>query len=329
MTDPTLSISEVRKAAKGLANVVMRTPLLENEEVNARLGGRLLVKAECAQRTGAFKIRGAYWRMQNLSRAQLERGVITYSSGNHALGVARAGQMLNSSALIVMPSDAPQAKVSAVRNLGAEIETYDRDNEDYNVVVERLRQQTGRVHIPTSAHAQILAGAGTVALELIEQAESADARLDSILTPCGSGGLTAASAVVANHLLPDTEVFAVEPEHFDDTRRSLLAGKRIPNAIGARTICDAIMTPIPNEVTFPINQTFLAGGLVVSDNDVRNAMRLAFEHYKIVVEPGAAVGIAAILNRQIDIAGKTVATVITGGNIDIDRFCDLVTSRTD
>lgn len=323
MTAFPISLNDVRAAAQSLAGVVTRTPLLENPDINETLGGRLLIKAECAQRTGAFKLRGAYWRMLNMSATERARGAITYSSGNHALGVARAAQILGSSALIVMPKDAPQAKVDAVRALGAEIATYDRDQEDYNDVVERLRRKTGRLHVPPSAHSQVLAGAGTVALELFEQAELLGARPDAILTPCGGGGLTAASAVVARELSPATKVFAVEPDLFDDTRRSLLAGKRVANPKGIRTICDAIMTPIPNDVTFPINKALLAGGLVASDEEVQGAMRFAFEHYKIVIEPGAAVGIAAVLNGQIDITGKTIANVVTGGNIDPERFCRL------
>lgn len=324
MTDFPICLDDVRNAAQDLADVVVRTPLLENPDVNERLGGRLLIKAECAQRTGAFKIRGAYWRMSHMSAAERARGAITYSSGNHALGVARAAQILGSSALIVMPTDAPEAKVDAVRALGAEIATYDRDREDYNDVVERLRRETGRLHVPPSAHAQVLAGAGTVALEVFDQAKELGALPDALLIPCGGGGLTAASAIVTRALSPATEVYAVEPELFDDTRKSLLAGERVANPKGLRTICDAIMTPMPNEVTFPINKALLAGAVTASDDDVRAAMRFAFAHFKIVIEPGAAVGIAAVLNGQIDISGKTIATVATGGNIDPERFCRLI-----
>ncbi|MEQ8398615.1 threonine/serine dehydratase [Thalassobaculum sp.] len=322
-TEFPISLNDVRAAARALNGTVVRTPLLENADVNASLGGRLLIKAECAQRTGAFKIRGAYWRILNMTAEERALGAITYSSGNHALGVSQAARILGSTALIVMPDDAPAAKMAAVRSLGAEIATFDRDRENYDDVVERLRQETGRVHVPPSAHPQVLSGAGTVALEIFEQAEALGARIDAVLTPCGGGGLTASTAIVARETSPGTQVYAVEPELFDDTRRSLLAGQRVPNPIGLRTICDAIMTPIPNTVTFPINQALLAGGLTASDADVAAAMRFAFEHYKIVVEPGAAVGIAAVLNGQIDISGRTVATVVTGGNVDLDRFCSL------
>jgi len=324
MSDFPLSLEDVRAAHAGLRGAVIRTPLLENADVNAELGGRLLIKAENMQRTGAFKFRGAWWRMANMSAGERARGVITYSSGNHALGVARAARILGASALIVMPADAPKAKIAAVRALGAEIAIFDRGREDYNAVVERLRRETGRIHLPPSGDAQVLAGAGTVALELFEQAEAAGAHPDAILTPCGGGGLTAATALVARALSPATKVYAAEPALFDDTRRSLNAGRRLANPPGRRTICDAIMTPIPGEMTFPINLALLAGGVVASDEEVRAAMRFAFERYKIVIEPGAAVGLAAILNGQVDIAGRTIATVATGGNIAPERFCGLV-----
>lgn len=318
-----IALKDIHAAAEGLDGVTVRTPLLENRDVNAALGGRLLIKAENTQRTGAFKIRGAYWRMLNMTADERACGAITYSSGNHALGVARAAQILGSSALIVMPGDAPAAKVEAVRALGAEIATYDRDTEDYNDVVDRLRRETGRVQVPPSAHPQVLAGAGTVTLEIFQQASDLGEPPDAILTPCGGGGLTASAAVAAHELSPDTQVYAVEPELFDDTRRSLAAGERLANPKGIRTICDSIMTPMPNEVTFPINHTLLAGGLVASDDEVRRAMRFAFENYKIVVEPGAAVGIATVLSGRIAIEGRTIATVVTGGNIDARRFCTL------
>jgi len=321
---PPFALDDVVAAARALRAVVARTPLVENLEVNEALGGRLLLKAECLQRTGAFKFRGAYNRIRQLGDDERERGVVTYSSGNHAQGVALAARLLGASALIVMPSDVPAAKMAATRALGAEIATFERDEEESDAVVARLWHETGRVVVPPSADTRVLAGAGTVALEMQAQAEELGASLDAVLVPCGGGGLTAATAVVMRALSPRTQVYAVEPELFDDTRRSLIAGQRVPNPKGRRTICDAIMTPIPNEVTFPINLALLAGGLVASDDEVRRAMRFTWEHYKIVVEPGAAVGIAAVVSGKIDIAGKVVATIATGGNIDPARFCALL-----
>lgn len=319
-----IDLQDVAGAGAALSGLVNRTPLLENAEANRLLGGRLLLKAESMQRTGAFKFRGAYNCIRQLSDDERQRGVITYSSGNHALGVGLAAQLLATSAMIIMPADAPQAKVDAASQLGCTIETFERDHESSDDVVARLKAETGRVVVPPSADARVLAGAGTVAVELYEQARWLGARLDSVLVPCGGGGLTAATALVMQALSAWTSVYAAEPELFDDTRRSLEAGERIGNPKGVRTICDAIMTPIPNEVTFPINHALLAGGVVASDEEVRAAMRFAFEHYKIVTEPGAVVGIAAILSGRIDIKGKVAATVVTGGNIDADRFCGLL-----
>jgi threonine dehydratase len=298
--------------------------LLENAEVDAELGGRLLIKAECAQRTGAFKIRGAYHRIAQFTEAERSSGAITYSSGNHALGVALAGRLLGTSALIVMPSDVPPSKREAVEALGAEIATFDRDTESSDDLVERLAARTGRVVVPPSADLRVLAGAGTAALEMVEQARALGAEPDLVLVPCGGGGLTAATAVVMRALSPRARVYAAEPELFDDTRRSLAAGHPVPNPRGRRTICDAIMTPIPNDVTFPINREHLAGGVVASDEAVRAAMRFAFERYKIVVEPGAAVGLAAVMSGNVNIRGRTVATFVTGGNVDPARFCALL-----
>ena len=319
-----IGLDDITDAAEALRGIVVQTPLLENLDVNETLGGRLLIKAECAQRTGAFKIRGAYNCIRQLADAERARGAITYSSGNHALGVALAARLLGSSALIIMPSDVPGAKMEAVRAMGSKIQLFDRDSERSDEVVKRLRGETGRIEVPPSADARVLAGAGTVALEMHTQAESLGVNLDAVLVPCGGGGLTASTAVAMQALSPKTAVYAVEPELFDDTRRSLAARERVANPVGLRTICDAIMTPIPNDVTFPINLDLLAGGLVASDDQVRHAMRFAFDHYKIVVEPGAAVGIAAVLNDQIEIRGRTIATVVTGGNVDARRFCDLL-----
>jgi len=325
-----VTLEDITGAGAALGEIIVRTPLLENPDANARLGGRLLIKAENMQRTGAFKFRGAYNCIRQLSKAQMAKGVVTYSSGNHAQGVALAARLLGTNAVIVMPDDVPAAKMEATRALGASIVTFVRDDVSSDDVVNRLHHDSGRTIVPPSADPRVLAGAGTVATELFEQAGAIGVQPDAVLIPCGGGGLTAATAVVMRALSPRTQVFAVEPELFDDTGRSLVAGRPVGNPKGRRTICDAIMTPIPNDLTFPINLDLLAGGLVASDADVCEAMRFAFEHYHIVVEPGAAVGIAAVLNGQIDIKGRVIATVVTGGNIDAARFCGLIrTNRAD
>ncbi len=326
MTAATPGIDEIRDAAKGLRGIITHTALLESPEANAHLSGRLLIKAECLQRTGAFKIRGAYNRIRQMSESEKKRGVITYSSGNHAQGVALAARLLGTTALIVMPSDVATAKKESTRALGAEIFTFDRDSEDYNEVVARLSAETGRINVPPSGDMQVLAGAGTVALELFDQAQDMQAPLDAVLVPCGGGALTAATAIVMQTLSPGTRVFAVEPTLFDDTRRSLEAGTRVANPKGQKTICDGIMTPTPNAQTFEINRRLLAGGLVVSDDEVRNAMLFAYDHFKVVIEPAGAVGIAAVLSGKVDIKGRTIATIATGGNVDPHRFLDALNS---
>ena len=319
-----ITIDAIKEAAQALVGVVTRTPLLENPDVNTELGGRLLIKAEHAQRTGAFKIRGACNRLRHMSAKEKQRGAITYSSGNHAQGLALAARLVDTTAMIVMPADTPAAKIASTKALGADVMTFDRDREDSNQVVARLQQETRRIIVPPSGDVRVLAGAGTASLELLQQAQEANATLDAVLVPCGGGGLTAATAFVMHELSPATQVFAVEPELFDDTRRSLLAGERVSNPKGRRTICDSIMTPTPNQHTFEINRKLLAGGLVAGDDEVREAMRFAFDRFKIVIEPGAAVGIAAVLNRRVDITDRTVAVFTTGGNVAPARYCELL-----
>jgi threonine dehydratase len=315
------SIDDVHAAAAALEDYSERTPLLENKDVNADLELRLLIKAETAQRTGSFKFRGAFNRIRQLTDTQRKRGVIAYSSGNHAQAVACAAQMMGTQALIVMPSDAPRNKMERTAELGAEIVLYDRATETRENVAERIGADRGFVMVPPNEDARVLAGAGTVALELVRQAEQRGATLDVVLVPCGGGGLTAATALVCEAMTPETQIFAVEPEAFDDTRRSLEAGKRLPNPKGRSTICDAIMTDIPGELTFSINRDRLTGVLTVNDDEVRAAMKLGFDQYKTVIEPGAAVGLAAALHQRREFTGKTIAVIATGGNVDAAGYC--------
>lgn len=309
MTNPafTVSLSDMRSAAIRLKGVTVRSPLLEKPHVNALLDGRLLIKRESLQRTGAFKIHGAHHRMACMTPEERARGAISYCSGNHALGLAQAARALRSTAVIVMPADVPAAKMAALRAMGAEIVTDDRDIQASADVIAAIQTETGRIEVPLRAHPQGLAGANTAALEQLEQARAQGVEPHDLLVPCG-GGLTAATALVMAEAAPKTRVWAVEPEQFDDTRRALAAGQRIGNPPGRRTICNAIMTPISNDMTFAINNALLAGGLAVSDTQVRAAMRFAFEHFKLVTEPGAVVGLAAIRAGLIEIEGRVIAT---------------------
>ena len=317
---PTLA--DVKEAAV-LCDQIIQTPLLENPEINSLLSGRLLIKAETAQRTGAFKFRGAYNRIRQMDEAQKKRGVIAYSSGNHAQAAALAAQICGTSALIVMPDDAPLGKIARTRELGGKIITYNRATQVREELAERIQAEGNYVIVPPNEDRRVMAGAGTVALEMLAQTDT----FDAVLVPCGGGGLTAATAIVMQALSPATRVYAVEPELFDDTRRSLDAGERLSNPKGQRTICDAIMTDTPGALTFPINQQLLAGVLTVSDDEVRCAMAFAFEHYKIVVEPGAAVGLAAVLSQKIDIRDKAIGVITTGGNVDAADFCSAINAR--
>lgn len=310
------TIADVRDAAQILKRHAIVTPLLENADVNTGLGGRLLLKCENMQRSGAFKFRGAFVRISQMNAAQKARGVITYSSGNHAQGVALAAHILGTSAIIVMPKDAPAAKIAATRKMGAKVVFFDRLKDDNEKIVRDLARKSGRFIVPPSEDRRILAGGGTVALEILEACND----IDAVLVPCGGGGITAATAIIMHEVSTKTKVYGAEPDLFDDTKRSLEAGERVANPKGQKTICDAIMTPTPNPLTFSVNSKLLAGVVTATDDEVCNAMLFAFEKFKIVVEPGAAVGLAAILSGQMDIRGKTVAVVITGGNVDPARF---------
>lgn len=318
---PTLD--DIRDAAAQLRGVITQTPLLESREVNKMLNGRLFIKAENLQRTGAFKIRGAYYRISQLSDVEKQRGTITYSSGNHAQGVALAAQILGTTALIVMPETTPAAKVAQVRGFGAQVVFFDRETEFPDDAVARVQAETGRIVTPPSEDRRVLAGGGTIALEMLEQSRAVV--FDKVLMPCGSGGIAAATNIVMKNLSPQTNVILVEPDLFDDTKRSLAAGKRLENPKGRKTICDAIMTPMPNPTSFKINQKLGIEAVSVSDDQVRTAMLFAFEHYKTVIEPGAAVGLAAVLAGKADIKGQNVAVIATGGNVDVERFTDAIT----
>ena len=316
------TFAEIEEAAEAIKAVAIRTPLLENADVNERLGGRLLVKAENLQRTGAFKIRGAYNRIRQLSDDERHRGVIAYSSGNHAQAVATAATIFDTAAVIVMPADAPETKITRTRQLGAEVITYDRNMETREAVAERVQAERNMVLVPPGEDGRVLAGGATVSREIFEDARAMGVALDTILTPCGGGGLTSTTALNASEWSPGTQVFGVEPELFDDTKRSWEAGHPVPNPTGRNTICDSIMTDQPGPLTFSINQAHLNGVLTVTDDEVRTAMKVGFDAFKMVIEPGAAVGIAAVLAGKVEAKGKAIAVVATGGNVDAAFFCE-------
>lgn len=324
MIVPPPALGDIEAAAARLSGRAVRTPLLENQALNARIGGRLLVKAEMLQRTGSFKFRGAFNCVSQLA-ADGAMGVVAYSSGNHAQGVALAASLCGLPAVIVMPSDAPKTKIANTRALGADVILYDRVADSREAIGDAVSAEKGYALVKPFDDARIVAGQGTVGLEIAAQANEAGAVLDAVLCPCGGGGLIGGTALALATLSPATAVHPVEPAGFDDWARSLKAGRRLANEPGAVSFCDALLTPQPGEFTFAINRDRLSDGLVVTDAQVADAMRAAFRHLKVVVEPGGAVALAACLSGAYDAAGKTVCVVCSGGNVDDDLFARVLT----
>ncbi len=321
---PSASFADVAAAARRLRGHVVRTPLLENVELNALAGGRVLLKAETLQHTGSFKLRGAWNRLSQLTAEQRRAGVVAWSSGNHAQGVAFAAQRLGIRAAIVMPHDAPRIKVENTRRLGGEIIGYDRYTEIREEIGRRIAQERGALIVPAYDDPQIIAGQGTVGLEIAEQAAALGVGIDQALVCCSGGGLVAGTALALRAAREATRIYCVEPAGFDDHARSLAVGRRVRNAPDARSICDALQAPTPGEVTFAINRSLLAGGLVVSDDEVRAAMRYAFSTLKLVVEPGGAVALAAVLAGKLPTAGRVTAVVLSGANVDPAMFAAIL-----
>ncbi|MEC7123145.1 MAG: threonine/serine dehydratase, partial [Pseudomonadota bacterium] len=294
--------------------------LLESTRLNDQVGGRLLIKAECLQRTGSFKFRGAFNRMSLIPDGRRAAGVVAYSSGNHAQGVAAAARAFGVAATIVMPKDAPAIKVANTKADGGEVVFYDRYRDVREEIGARLAEERGATIVKPYDDPGIIAGQGTIGLEIAAQLATLETPADAVLVPCGGGGLVSGIALALNSALPGVPVYAVEPAAFDDTRRSLVAGSRLANDPAARSICDALLAPTPGEITFALNHQLLAGGLTASDEAARAAMAAAFDAFKIVVEPGGAVALAATLTGQLDIGGKTVVVVASGGNVDPTVF---------
>jgi threonine dehydratase len=311
-----IAFSDIESAAARLKGLAVRTPLIESPALNERLGGRVFIKPETLQRAGAFKFRGAYNRLSQLSDDERKRGVVAFSSGNHAQGVALAAQLLGCPALIVMPFDSPAVKVEGTRGFGAEIRFYDRFTEDRVAIAAEIAAERGCVVVPSYDDPHIIAGQGTAGLEIVEQARDLGVTLDKVLSPVGGGGLIAGLSTAVKALSPATEIWGAEPAGFDETRRSLASGQRETIDDGARSICDALLTPIPGELTWPINRQNLSGVVAVTDAEVAEAMRYAFSVLKLVVEPGGCVALTAALTGKIDLKGQTAAIVCSGGNVD-------------
>ncbi|MFO1157688.1 MAG: threonine/serine dehydratase [Reyranellaceae bacterium] len=320
MSLPTPTFADVQAAARRLDGIALRTPLLENARVNAALGGRLFLKAECLQRTGSFKLRGAYNFLSQMSADERAKGVVGWSSGNHAQGLAEAARLMKTKATIVMPADAPALKVANTRASGAEIVLYDRVNDSREAIGSDIASRTGATIVPPYDHPWILTGQGTAGLEVVEQAKAAGVTLDAVAAPCSGGGLSTGIALAVKGSSPTTSVHAGEPAGFDDLARSLAAGTKQTNAKLSGSICDALLAPTPGDVTFPIARKLLSPGLVVTDEEVLDAMELAFREFKLVVEPGGAVALAAALTGKLPVKGRAVAVVCSGGNVDHETF---------
>ncbi len=317
-------IHDLYAAAERIKPQIVTTPLLESPHINEICGGRILIKAEPLQRTGSFKFRGAYNTLSQLTKETATGGVVAYSSGNHAQGVAAAAKILGLPAVIIMPDDAPAMKIANTKSFGAEVITYDRYNDDREEIGARISDERGAALIRPYDDPRIIAGQGTVGLEIVRQTGDLGVRPDAVLAPCGGGGLISGTAIAVRHSLPNTDIFAVEPEKYDDTRQSLNSGTRKTIDVSKPSICDALLAPTPGELTFSINKGLLAGGLVVSDNDVREAMRQAFARVKLVVEPGGVVALAAVLSNKYDCRGKTVCVVCSGGNVDAEHYAEIL-----
>jgi len=317
-TTPTVTLDDVRDAAARLAGVAHRTPVLRSRVLDERVGAEVFLKCENFQRVGAFKFRGAYNAASRLSPEQLARGIAAYSSGNHAQAVALAARELGTTAVIVMPEDAPPSKRAATEGYGAEVVTYDRYTGDRVAVTEALAAERGLTVIPPYEHPHVMAGQGTAALELLEET----GELDMLVVPVGGGGLMAGSATAAKALYPGIRMTGVEPEAGDDTRRSLAEGRRVGVPV-PRTIADGQAVHTPGELTFAVNRRLVDDIALVGDDEIRDAMRFAFERLKIVVEPSGATPLAALLSGRTGPLPRRIGVIVSGGNVDAGRFAEL------
>jgi threonine dehydratase len=311
---PSPTFGDLVSAQELLRGKAVVTPLLESPELSAMVGGRLLLKAESLQRTGSYKFRGAYHRLSRLSDEERRRGIVAFSTGNFGKAVACAARMLGVPATIIVPKDAPAVKVRDCRDHGAALLFYDRANRTEREEMARdLAQKKGLTVVPPGDDPAVIAGYGTAGLEALDQFDGA---IDSLLCPCGGGGLTAGISIAFRERQPRTNIFTVEPDGFDDTARSLAAGKRVGIEPGRTSICDAILTPIPAELPFRTLRERVTAGLVVKDEETRRAMALAFQHLKLVLEPAGAIALAAAVSGGHDCRNRTVCVISSGANVD-------------
>lgn len=310
------TFDDVLAAAERLRGHAVETPLLRFDALDAATGGRVFVKAEVLQRTGSFKFRGAYNRLSSLTAEERARGVVAFSSGNHAQGVAAAAHLLGVHAAIVMPADAPAVKMEATRGWGAEIITYDRFTESREAIAQALAAERGAVVVPSFDDPYVIAGQGTAGLEAARQLEAAGAKADVLLCPASGGGLIAGIGLAFEALSPSTQIHVVEPQGYDDHGLSLKAGEIVEITPPGPSLCDALLMTHPGLLTFPINKRRLSGSVAVSDDEALAAVAFAFRNMKLVIEPGGAVALAALLTGKFALDGRTAVVVASGGNVD-------------
>lgn len=325
--DRVPSFADVVAAAGRLEGIAVRTPLLHSQKVDERLGFRLLIKAEALQKTGSFKFRGAYNALVQLTPEQRRAGVVSYSSGNHAQGLAAAACLLGINATVVMPSDAPAIKAEKTRSYGAQVVFYDRYREDRVAIAERIAAASGAVVVPSFDDPDIIAGQGTAGLEIAEQAQAMGFQIDAGIMSCSGGGLSSGCAISLSATCPGVALYTAEPVGIDDMRYSLAAGKRVPSPSDTRSVCDSLTTRIPGELTFEVNRRLMKEGLSVDDSEVFAAMGLAFDEFRLVLEPGGAAALAAAISGKADFKGKTVAVVASGGNVTRELFAEALSHR--
>ncbi len=315
---------DIEAAARVLAPVAVRTRLVTSPALDALTGARVFLKPEVLQRTGSFKFRGAFNKLSSIPEAARKAGVVAFSSGNHAQGVAAAARILNMPAVIVMPSDAPVSKIERTKSYGAEVVPYDRDKEDRDAIARDLASKRGATVVPPYDDPWVIAGQGTVGREIAEDFAALGIVPDIVSAPASGGGLMAGIALATKAKFPNAGLVTVEPYGFDDHARSFSAGERQPHRAIGRTICDALMASIPGEITFAVNQKLGVQGVTATDDEVAKAVAFAFRELKLVVEPGGAVALAALLAGHIDARGKTLAIVLSGGNVDADLYARLI-----
>jgi threonine dehydratase len=328
MTEPTstlpVSAADIDAAARVVAPFAVRTPLLSFPVLDERAGTKVFLKPEMLQRTGSFKFRGAFNKLSSIPQASRGGGVVAFSSGNHAQGVAAAAKILNMQATIVMPKDSPLTKRERTKAYGAEVVLYDRDKEDREAIANDIAGKRGATLVRPYDDPFVIAGQGTAGREIAEDMTARGLIPDIVVAPASGGGLIAGVATAVKARFPNAEIIVAEPEGYDDHGLSLRAGHREAHHAAGRTICDALMAAIPGQITFSINSKLLAKGVTASDAEVGAAVAFAYRELKLVVEPGGAVGLAALLAGRIDARGKNIVIVLSGGNVDADLFAKLV-----